>query len=306
MGDAFFQSLGGGNSHIYGIFTPKIGEMIQFDEHIFQMGWNHQLDLCQVGPRKYEGLAFLWWPKVGHALDESEFSCMNLADLSQGSSFRFQICSFSLSWSSFWHAWWVPYISWLRFESGNVRCSAVEVGVLQDPSTRIWVFAKNRGYPQIIQFHRVFIINHPFWGTPIFGNTHFMKYFKIFWVEQLQVHGLAKCAHLAFANWEAVAPRWTGSKSDSRWEKKRGTRIAEGQSGLPDEKLEAFMFWMSCPNLPFACVASGIKRTIHTESSIFAWHALEWPECTRCWTGVSSLMKACWGKKPWLRFHASP
>ena len=26
------------------IFIPKIGEMIQFGEHIFQMGWNHQLD----------------------------------------------------------------------------------------------------------------------------------------------------------------------------------------------------------------------------------------------------------------------
>ena len=26
------------------IFTPIPGEMIQFDEHIFQMGWNHQLD----------------------------------------------------------------------------------------------------------------------------------------------------------------------------------------------------------------------------------------------------------------------
>ena len=26
------------------IFTPKIGEIIQFDEHMFQMGWfNHQL-----------------------------------------------------------------------------------------------------------------------------------------------------------------------------------------------------------------------------------------------------------------------
>ena len=37
--------LGGGNSNIF-IFTPEIGEMIQFDEHIFQMGWfNHQLDI---------------------------------------------------------------------------------------------------------------------------------------------------------------------------------------------------------------------------------------------------------------------
>ena len=31
--------LGGGcNSNIFGIFTPKLGEMIQFDKHIFQMG----------------------------------------------------------------------------------------------------------------------------------------------------------------------------------------------------------------------------------------------------------------------------
>ena len=28
---------------IFFIFTPKIGEMIQFDEHIFHRGWNHQL-----------------------------------------------------------------------------------------------------------------------------------------------------------------------------------------------------------------------------------------------------------------------
>ena len=27
------------------IFSPKIGEMIQFDEHIFQMGWNHHLEI---------------------------------------------------------------------------------------------------------------------------------------------------------------------------------------------------------------------------------------------------------------------
>ena len=34
----------GGNSNIFLIFIPIPGEMIQFDEHIFQMGWfNHQL-----------------------------------------------------------------------------------------------------------------------------------------------------------------------------------------------------------------------------------------------------------------------
>ena len=42
--------LGVGFKHFF-IFTPKIGEMIQFDEHIFQMGWNHQLDR-----HSYDGL----------------------------------------------------------------------------------------------------------------------------------------------------------------------------------------------------------------------------------------------------------
>jgi len=35
--------LGGGFKYVF-IFTPNPGEMIQFDDHIFQMGWfNHQL-----------------------------------------------------------------------------------------------------------------------------------------------------------------------------------------------------------------------------------------------------------------------
>ena len=36
-------AIGGGNSNIFGMFTPIPGEMIQFDEHIFPRGWNHQL-----------------------------------------------------------------------------------------------------------------------------------------------------------------------------------------------------------------------------------------------------------------------
>ena len=40
------KNLGGGNSNIFGIFTPKIGEDdSHFDEHIFQRGWfNRQLE----------------------------------------------------------------------------------------------------------------------------------------------------------------------------------------------------------------------------------------------------------------------
>jgi len=38
------QELGGGNSNIFASFTPNLGEMIQFDQHMFQMGWfNHKL-----------------------------------------------------------------------------------------------------------------------------------------------------------------------------------------------------------------------------------------------------------------------
>ena len=42
------SNLGGGNSNIF-YFHPHLGEVIQFDEHIFQMGWfNHQLVLYQI------------------------------------------------------------------------------------------------------------------------------------------------------------------------------------------------------------------------------------------------------------------
>ena len=37
-------NLGGGFEDF--LFSPVLGEMIQFDEHIFQMGWfNHQLEM---------------------------------------------------------------------------------------------------------------------------------------------------------------------------------------------------------------------------------------------------------------------
>ena len=36
----------------------------------------------------------------------------------------------------------------------------------------IWVFPKIRGTPKSSIFIGVSIISHPFWGIPIFGNTH--------------------------------------------------------------------------------------------------------------------------------------
>ncbi len=40
----FPGELGGGFK--YFLFSPLLGEMIQFDKHILQMGWNHELENC--------------------------------------------------------------------------------------------------------------------------------------------------------------------------------------------------------------------------------------------------------------------
>ena len=43
VGIESIQHLVGGNSNIFGLFTPNLGEDFQFDDDIFQMGWfNHQ------------------------------------------------------------------------------------------------------------------------------------------------------------------------------------------------------------------------------------------------------------------------
>ena len=50
MGGITRWSSGGFKDFLF--FTPNLGEMIQFDEHIFQMGWNHQLVLFRRIPWK--------------------------------------------------------------------------------------------------------------------------------------------------------------------------------------------------------------------------------------------------------------
>ena len=47
---------------IFGIFTPIVGEMIQFEEHIFPMGWNNQLALLLPSPLVVDGTLKL--PKI--------------------------------------------------------------------------------------------------------------------------------------------------------------------------------------------------------------------------------------------------
>ena len=50
QGEKTMATVGGGNSKIFGICIPKIwGRWTHFDEHIFQMGWNHQADGVALG-----------------------------------------------------------------------------------------------------------------------------------------------------------------------------------------------------------------------------------------------------------------
>ena len=61
--------LGGGNSNIF-IFTPTWGRGTQFDEHIFQMGWNHQLVL--LGKVEFVWICLYLFPKPSGRIMLSE------------------------------------------------------------------------------------------------------------------------------------------------------------------------------------------------------------------------------------------
>ena len=79
LGQGVLDHKSGWWFQIFFIFTPKIGEDFQFDEHIFQVGWNHQPEIqfmhflqgwlvsrifCSTGLREQIllglGLIFVW------------------------------------------------------------------------------------------------------------------------------------------------------------------------------------------------------------------------------------------------------
>ena len=67
------------------------------------------------------------------------------------------------------------FLLWVR---GDVIGNAKDVGV-----------SKNRGTPKSSTLIRFSIINHPFWGTPIFGNTHICRYlFSSRYVGEYEYH----------------------------------------------------------------------------------------------------------------------
>ena len=62
----------------------------------------------------------------------------------------------------------------------------------QPHTIHVWYYyymgvSKNRGTPKSSNLIRCSIINHPFWGTPIFGNTH-MNWIVIFYGKRREIY----------------------------------------------------------------------------------------------------------------------
>ena len=81
-----------------------------------------------------------------------------------------------------------------------------------------WVFPKI-SYPQIIHCNGFSIINHPFWGTPIFGNTQltFQKVYNIW--PSFQLIEVSRSNHSC-------------AKVDKKVWSEMGDKISSGSSGL--------------------------------------------------------------------------
>ena len=69
-----------------------------------------------------------------------------------------------------------PHVCWTRWccQPCSIACVVALVQREGTDPKGIWMFPKIVGFPpKSSHFNRVWtIINHPFWGSPIFGNSH--------------------------------------------------------------------------------------------------------------------------------------
>ena len=78
------------------------------------------------------------------------------------------------TWSHcLWSGYWLPQPGTTTMEPIELHLAGEKHGLLTYGCfQKFWVKT-----PQIIHFNRVFHdFHHPFWGTPIFGNTHTPNY----------------------------------------------------------------------------------------------------------------------------------
>ena len=70
--------------------------------------------------------------------------------------------------------------------------------------------SKNNGTPKSSILIRFSIINHPFWGNPIFGNTHFHDTFR-YPDTAPNLYRITHC-HLRFRHWGDTKSKWSNAK----------------------------------------------------------------------------------------------
>ena len=72
---------------------------------------------------------------------------------------------------------------------GIGRLERLDINQMRPESTRLYMsVSENRGTPKSSILIGFSIINHPFWGTPIFGNTHMIYYHTWLKTRRLKVH----------------------------------------------------------------------------------------------------------------------
>ena len=84
------KTLGGGNSHIFGIFTPILGEDEPILTNIFQLGWNHQLEKSASLKKKDDFFVLWWFPfDFGRQIvEEICFPTISEATVTKGAAFN--------------------------------------------------------------------------------------------------------------------------------------------------------------------------------------------------------------------------
>ena len=71
-------------SNMFFMFTPILGEMIQFDEHIFQLGWNHQLPVVRFFMSLFFWGPWKSWRKKSISFFSKTYDCRCGCDRWQG------------------------------------------------------------------------------------------------------------------------------------------------------------------------------------------------------------------------------
>ena len=104
------------------------------------------------------------------------------------------------SWINYFYQMWFLSVRLLRNnqESRRLPTTKLDMGV-----------SETSGTPKSSILIGYSIINHPFWGTPIFGNTH-INFYHSFCCENCNNTSLAPCEVIASVAWNILVDQWDG------------------------------------------------------------------------------------------------